>query len=267
MIIPGVKRCAKRWQITYAYKLYLALLFLLSSACYSQRTLAIGGTIIVHKSVSGFYIGVDSKGIGDTLNKPICKIHIVGKTVIAMVGIDGLNGLDLGQIARKTISDDMSYLQMMEVFGTEANKTMKRLIAIPRAERNKTHQTLVAIFLKGGASSDTLFGICDFEASIGSSNYLVVGFTPSIVVQPPDVENPTQAFGVTNALNIPAILDALIEAGADPNRVGATIKGAILTQIIATPNLVGDPVYVLRIEPNGTMHWIGERPDCKDKTN
>jgi hypothetical protein len=245
--------------------LYLALLFFLSYACYSQQVVSFGGTIVVHRNGNGLYIGVDSKSVGDTANNPICKIHIVGKTVIATIGILGLKDLDLAEIADKTINDNMSYLQMMTAFSRETNRALSRLLGNFDMANQRIVPLLTVVFVKTTTIPDTLFASCVFTATKGDSTKLILKSGVEIVSYP-DSRDATKGFGVIGAINLNTLHDALIANRESPNRVANTIEGAILAQIITTPDLVGEPIYVLGIEPSGALHWIGEEPKCKKKT-
>ena len=260
MKIFGIERTLILPQSSHTYKLYFALLFLLSTTCYSQRTLYPGGTIIVHRNRNGFYIGADSKIVGDSSR--ICKIVIAGKTVVATVGILEIKNIDVTKIVRGVINKKMSFLEMMAAFSREYGAAFGRSgINLKGA----SGELMTAVFVKPSTIPDTLFAYCTITfRQIDSVNVNLI-FHKNITHYP-DERDATQAFGVITGIDFKILHDALTANVNDPIAIANTIRGAIISQVAATPNLVGEPIDILGIEPNGTMHWLGEESPCNQET-
>lgn len=267
---PGFRifrRKKRKRVISHVYFLCLWI-FLLPRLAYSQNVVK-GTTIIIHRNELGVFIGADSKVTGNGIPSsiPVCKIQVRSSVVFFGAGLIIVTPFYNCYDIADSIIDRSGTLQEIALrFREKIMSLQDRLDAFRQADpvqfgRIFGREFFSFAFIKHEAGNNVVAGF-SFRLNMLPSNHVAIECNSEFGA---DVPKSTEVYGEHSAIF--AAFDRahadLVSQSKTPIEIASTIQNLIHLQCEATPNYVGEPIYVVWIRTDGEVRWIIKNAPCQ----
>jgi hypothetical protein len=256
---------------SYSY-LYLLILIVFQPTKYFYQTISNGTMAIVHRNNLGVFVGIDSKISIDGKPSPEveCKIGIKNNVVFLCTGNCSAEPFyNSFTIARSIIDSTISIKDITDKFSNSIIQlTTKldsaRLTDPVRFDHAVSDSTLFNLIIIKKENESILIAILRFNIIYLSNGHIAIGQKSHIGANTPAK---TDFFG-----HISTIQEIYRKTGANPISqaktpidIGICIINLIRSQCKATPDYVGEPIYILWFSPTNGIRWLNNHPPCNCK--
>ena len=253
--------------ISCLYLACLSVLFL-PNVLYSQNIVG-GTTILIHRNELGLFIGADSKVIGNGVPSPIpvCKIQVRSGVVFFGAGLiivtPFYNCYDIADsiIDRSGTLQEIALRFRAKIMSLQDTLDAFRQAAPAQFEKIFRREFFSFAFVKHEGGNNVLAGF-SFRLKMLPSNHVAIECDSEFGS---DVPKSTEVYGEHSA-----IFAAFNRAHADliaesktPIDIASVMQRLIHLQCEATPEYVGEPIYVVWIRPDGDVRWVIKNAPCQ----
>ena len=224
-----------------------------------------GSTVIVYVHDFGVFVGADSKARKANMPYPfpVCKIHEIRGFILTHVGTFKMGGFSPIRIAKNIIdTTNTDLLSISKAVLASSIKDLKTRMQTGEIEipRTSVSEPFLRVFIiKPGI--DTVYSICSLTTSLKDSTAFFHG--EASFVRWND-RNRSGAFGEYQAI-APILANPTVnpvERAKSPEQVGRRLRELITLQSWFTPEIVGEPVYVVWISKGGRITWLQKDQEC-----